>query len=315
LPPDIFRPARTRLLWLAVHLPVIAGGIALLAFGIPLWAEFMVSLALGLSFGGLAFVGHEALHGAICRRAWTRRLVGSIGFWPFAVSPRLWVAWHNQVHHGAANQQGRDPDALATRAEYDANRGARISSDLQRATRGILTLLVGFSIQSLHVLTMAKRRGFLSESAFRRAVVATVLALSPWVLVLVVFGPTVLLFGYVLPLLIGNVIVMMHIVTNHALRPLGDSNDPLANSLSVTVPRWFSFYTLDFGYHVEHHLFPAMSHRHGARVRRELLEVAKDRYRSMPLWRALLLVCRAPRVYANKTTLVDPRTGKTLAVT
>lgn len=298
-----------------MHLPVIGLGLFALAAGVPLWARFAISLVMGLAFAGLAFVGHEALHGAICRRAWTRRLVGSIGFWPFAVSPRLWVAWHNQVHHGGANAPGRDPDALSTADEYRASVMTRVSNDLQRVSRGVLTLLVGFTIQSAHVLALAKRRGYLSERNFRRALLATGAALLPWLVVLAVLGPGVFFFGYVLPLLVGNTIVMMHIVTNHALRPLDDTNDPLQNSLTVTVPRWFSFYTLDFGYHVEHHLFPAMSNRHARSVRDELLRLAPERYHSLPLSRALWTVCRSPRLYADRTTLIDPKSGKTLALT
>lgn len=314
LPADVFRPARTRLLWLAVHLPIIGGGLILLSQGLPVWANLGVSLLVGFAFAGLAFVGHETLHGALCRRAWTRRLVGSIGFWPFAVSPRLWVAWHNRVHHGSANEPGTDPDALSTRADYDASRAARISTDLQRWTRGVLTLLFGFSGQSAHVLLVAKQRGYLNEQHYRRAVLATLTALLPWLLVLIFLGPTVFFYGYLLPLLVGNVIVMMHIVTNHALRPLDHTNDALSSSLSVTVPRWFSYYTLDFGFHVEHHLFPAMSNRHAPRVKAELLRLAPHRYRSMPLHRALLAVCTAPRVYETHDTLVDPRTGARLVV-
>jgi len=314
LPPEIFRPARSRLLWLGVHLPVILGGVIVLASGVPLWARCVVSLFVGLAFAGLAFVGHEALHGALCRRAWTRRLVGSIGFWPFAVSPRLWMAWHNRVHHGGANDPATDPDALSTRPVYDASRAARVSANLQRWSRGVLTLSIGFTVQSMHVLFIAARRGFLSQRQHRRAVIATLTTFVPWLIVLAWLGPTVLLHAYVLPLIIGNAVVMAHIVTNHALRPLDDTNDPLANSLSVTVPRWFSFYTLDFGYHVEHHLFPAMSNRHAPLVRDELLRAAPERYRSLPLLHALGAVCRAPRIYQDERTLIDPRTGETLAV-
>jgi len=314
LPAEIFRPARSRLLWLAVHLPVVLGGLILLASGVPIWARLAISLFMGLAFAGLAFVGHEALHGALCRRAWSRKLVGAVGFWPFAVSPRLWVAWHNRVHHSSANDPATDPDALSTLETYAVSHSARISNDLQRWSRGIFTLLFGFSVQSTQVLLVAKKRGYLNRVHFRRAVLATVGCHLSWLLVLVLLGPMVFLHGYLLPLMIGNAIVMAHIVTNHALRPLDRDNDPLASSLSVTVPRWFSFYTLDFGYHVEHHLFPAMSNRHGRRVRDELLQVAPERYRSMPLSRALLTVCRGPRIYRDDTTLIDPRSGKTLAV-
>ena len=59
----------------------------------------------------------------------------------------------------------------------------------------------------------------------------------------------------------SNGIVMGFILTNHSLSPHTEVNDPLINSLSVTGPRWFEWLTLGFGYHVELHLFPAISAR------------------------------------------------------
>jgi fatty acid desaturase len=69
------------------------------------------------------------------------------------------------------------------------------------------------------------------------------------------------------PLLVANAIVMAFILTNHSLSPRVEIDDPLASGLSVTVPRWLEWITLRFGYHVEHHLFPAMSDLGGVDVR------------------------------------------------
>jgi len=81
-------------------------------------------------------------------------------------------------------------------------------------------------------------------------------------------GAGVLVFGWLLPLGIGSAVVMGYIVTNHGLSSMTDVNDPMVNSLSVTVPRWFSVYSLQFGLHVEHHLFPTVSGRHAPRIRK-----------------------------------------------
>lgn len=70
--------------------------------GWPLWP--LLSLVIGTSFAGLTFLGHETLHGAVLRGRALPRLVGFIGFLPFVISPRLWVAWHNRVHHGNTNR-------------------------------------------------------------------------------------------------------------------------------------------------------------------------------------------------------------------
>jgi fatty acid desaturase len=113
----------------------------------------------------------------------------------------------------------------------------------------------------------------------------------------------------VLPLLVANSIVMGFILTNHSLSPLTSRNDPLLNSLSVTLPRFLEWLTLSFGYHVEHHIFPAMSSRHAPAVRQLLRKRWLERYQSMSLPRALLQLHRTARVYKDDHTLVDPRTG------
>jgi fatty acid desaturase len=140
--------------------------------------------------------------------------------------------------------------------------------------------------------------------------VEALIALGIWLALGAWIGPLGFLLVYVLPLVVGNVVVMAHIVTNHSLSPLADENDPLTTTLTVTVPRWFSFYTLGFGYHVEHHLFPSMSHRHGPLVAQHLRHMAPDRYQEMPLLAALRLMFSTPRVYENHTTLYDPATGE-----
>jgi fatty acid desaturase len=103
---------------------------------------------------------------------------------------------------------------------------------------------------------------------------------------------------------------MGYILTNHALSPHTEVNDPLANSLSVTVPPVVDFLTMRFGFHVEHHLFPWMSSRHAPLVRDLVQARWPERYQSMPLWRALLAVHRTPRVYEDDKTLLDPSSGQ-----
>jgi len=105
--------------------------------------------------------------------------------------------------------------------------------------------------------------------------------------------------------------VMSYIATNHFLNPLTECNDPLANSLSVTGPRWLEALHLQFGYHVEHHVFPTMSGRHAPAVRGVLQDLYGDRYLSMPHARALRLLYTRPKVHLTHDTLIDPRTMAT----
>jgi fatty acid desaturase len=171
--------------------------------------------------------------------------------------------------------------------------------------------LFGFTGQSLQMLIFARARLQMSARDHRRALIATAVPAALWLALAWAIGPVPFLFAYVLPLIVANVVVMSFIVTNHGLSPATDINDPLLGSLSVTVPRWLEWLTLDFGYHVEHHLVPAASARHGRAIRAELVATWPERYQSMPLGAALVRLFRTGRVYQDAATLVDPRTGGT----
>lgn len=312
---DAFAPARSRLLWLPFHLLTITAATSAIGFGWVAWPfALLLSLVIGASFAGLTFVGHEALHGALLRGKTPRRIVGWLGFLPFAVSPRLWEAWHNRVHHGNTNRAGADPDAYPTLQEYRRSRAVQWVTDWVSPGRsrigGLLSLLFGFSVQSAHVLVSARASGMLSAREQRLAWLESGGAVLVWIALAIALGPLAFLLAFGLPLLVGNAIIMALILTNHSLSPHTDVNDPLVNSLSVTGPRLLEWLTLGFGYHVEHHLFPAMSGRHGAVVRALLERQWPERYQSLPYFRALLALHRSPRVYQTPTTLLDPHSGR-----
>jgi fatty acid desaturase len=311
---DSFAAARSRLWWIPVHVSVlVSGAVALSNLLVPWWGCLLVSLVMGCSFAGMTFLGHETLHGAIVRGKKLRRVIGWFGFLPFVVSPRLWEAWHNRVHHHHTNQPGRDPDAYPTIEEYRQSYLVRAVTQWapgRRRLRGALSLLFGFTVQSVHMLFEARRRSWLTPAEHRRAVAETLLGVAFWACVAALLGPVTFAFAYLLPLVVANAVVMSFILTNHSISPHTDVNDPLINSLSVTGPRWFEWLTLGFGYHVEHHLFPAMSARHAPKLRTILRARWPRTYQSLPLLRALRALHRSPRVYENRTTLVDPQTGR-----
>lgn len=317
LPAEAFEPARSRLALVPAHLAVITVAILALALGwVPWLLVPLLSLVIGVSFACLTFVAHEAVHGGIVRGRTARQVVGWIGFLPFTLSPRLWAAWHDRVHHANANV-AEDPDVYPMLAEYRASGRIRFFVDAfslgGRRWRGVLSLIFGFTVQSAHQLVIASRCGFLKPRAFRLASVESLAGMAIWAAVAVLVGFVPFLFAFVLPLLVANAIVMSFILTNHSLSPRVEINDPLVSGLSVTAPRWIEWVTLQFGYHVEHHLFPAMSSRH-ARVVRDLLRKRwPERYQSMPLRAALRELHRTARVYKDAVTLIDPRTGREFA--
>jgi fatty acid desaturase len=315
LPAKAFAPSRSRLLWLPVHFAVIALSATLISRGAVSWpVAGMLSLAIGAAFAGLTFLAHETLHGAVVRGPRLRYALGTLLLLPFVLSPRLWIAWHNRVHHGGPNRAGADPDANPTLEEYRASSRIRLITDHfalgRRSWTGVIGLLLGFSVHSAHMLYSARRKGLLSARAHRMAMAETAGGIALWTALGVVVGFHAFLLVFVAPLIVANTIVMAFIVTNHSLSPLTEVNDPLLNSLSVTTPRWIEWLTLRFGYHVEHHLFPSMSSRHAPRVRELLRERWPDRYQSMSLVGALRALHCTARVHETPTTLIDPRSAR-----
>ncbi len=313
LPAEAFMPSHSRLAWIPFHLAIIAVAASAIARGWVPWPVFPgLGVIIGLSFSCLTFVAHEAMHGGIVRGKLARQIVGWIGFLPFTVAPRLWAAWHDRIHHATANFAD-DPDIYPTLAEYDASPRIRFFVNAfslgERRWRGVLSLVLGFTVQSAHQLISATSSGFLTARQRKIAIAETALGAMFWTGVAIVVGPFAFLFVYVLPLVIANMVIMGFILTNHNLSPRVSVNDPLASGLSVTAPRLIEWITLRFGFHVEHHLFPAMSSRHAHLVRAGVLARWPERYQSMPLSTAIGQLHATARVYKDDTTLIDPKTG------
>jgi fatty acid desaturase len=314
LPDSAFEPARSRLAMLPIALGIAIVAMTAIAKGwLPWMVTPLLSIVIGVSFACMTFVCHEAMHGGIVRGKKLQHLIGWIGFMPFMLSPRLWVAWHNRAHHADTNLPN-DPDAYPTLERYRARASTRFSADMfslgGRRWRGGLSLILGFTVQSADQLFGAKSNGTLSRSENKLAFVEAGLGVVVWGLVAAVVGFVPFLFVYVLPLLIANACVMAFILTNHSLSPRVTLNDPLISGLTVTTSPFVQRLTLGFGFHVEHHLFPAMSTRHAHLVRDLVLAKWPERYQSMSLREALRQLHRTARVYKNSTTLLDPKSGR-----
>jgi fatty acid desaturase len=126
-------------------------------------------------------------------------------------------------------------------------------------------------------------------------------------------GPANWLFAFVIPFLIQNYTLMSYIATNHNLSPLTSENDPLANSLSVSNHPLLEFANLNFGYHIEHHLFPTVSGAYAKQVHRALLAKFPGEYKIMPKREAIRRLYSTPRIYKNARRLINPETLETVS--
>ncbi|HXQ21163.1 MAG TPA: acyl-CoA desaturase [Candidatus Acidoferrales bacterium] len=313
LPAAVFQRNPMRGLWLPVHLGIIVALAAYVVRGTPPWyLAVLCALVAGHSWGCLGFLAHEALHHAVVKSHAGEKLIGYAGFGLYGLSPTLWSVWHNQAHHGNTGKPVADPDGYGTLRFWEKSAVVRALEKIAPGSgyrRSAAFLFVWFSIHSFLVLVFHSRRNGYYTRASRRVVYAESAAmLAFWIAVLLLVGPHAFLFIYVLPLLVANALVMSYIATNHFLNPLTEVNDPLANTLSVTNPRWLERLHLQFGYHVEHHLFPMMSGRHAPAVRAVVVRLYGDRYLRVPHVQALRLLYARPKLHDTHDTLIDPRT-------
>ncbi|WP_100397909.1 fatty acid desaturase family protein [Bacillus sp. FJAT-44742] len=309
LPKKAFKPVPMRLFGgLAYLLISIAGIMTISLYDLNLWIYLMISGVLGASFAAMGFLGHEILHGTVVRNKMLSSLLGAIAFWPLTTGPRLWKKWHNIEHHRHTQDEHKDPDAWFTVEAYNKSKLIRLIYRLPfvvRAFSSMLSLAVTFTAHSVKMFFSYIKE---FKPGKQPAVwVQFILPWASWIGLLLWIGPLKWLFAFVIPVLIANAIVMAYISTNHRLNPLVPVNDPLANSLTVTVPKWVDVLHFNFSYHTEHHLFPGVNPKYYPLVKAKIKEMWPERYHEMPMQKALALLWKTPRVYFEKEELIDPK--------
>lgn len=314
LPRTAFEPAPERIVWAALHLLLI-GGLTHLSIASPSIAvRAAAGVAIGHSLGILAFVGHEILHGSVVRKRWLIRLLGGLCFAHCGLLPGVWRRWHNSMHH-RFTQTEKDPDCYgAIRGRYKyipLVRKLELISPGSGTPYSFLYLFIAFTLQTITVVSMrdavlTKRRERLTASAYFFSTMVSWVGLAH-----LASGIPGVLFLFGLPLAICNLTIMLYIVTNHGLSPMTDSTaNPLWTSLTVRSFSWIEDLHLQFGYHVEHHVCPAISPKHAREIRRILLCRWPTLHQEMKHLAAIRHLYLTPRFYATDTRLQNPRTGK-----
>src|SRR5882724_1426985 len=190
LAPAVFQPVPARLLWLPVHLAIIAAAAVLVVRGaLPWYAALLVAVLAGHSWGCLGFLAHEAMHHALTKNRALERLVGYCGFGIYCLSPTLWSAWHNQAHHGSTGKPVADPDGFGTLRFWQANRVVRVLERFapgSRSKRSAAFLFIWFSLHSFLVLVFhSERNGYYARISRRVVYTESAAMLAFWAGVLV----------------------------------------------------------------------------------------------------------------------------------
>ncbi len=281
----------------------------------PAWyVKLVLALVIGQLNTSMAFFAHEALHGSVFKSKFLQDLVGFVAFTPFLLSPTYWRHWHNTLHHGNTQLIFKDPDAFPSLSVFKRSRFMKVVFKLSPGSKNVLSyfyLFYWFSLQALINQVFMRFRNKMwaniNHARVTKEFLVMVLIASSYIYWV---GVENLLWLVIIPFLIQNYVMLSYIVTNHNISPLTKINDPLVNSLTVTNNRLNTFLHLNFGYHVEHHLFPRVSPAHAKNIHHLLIELYPDKYQHMPKWKALKYLYLTPRIYKNNEELIHPKSLK-----
>ena len=191
-------PARSRLILLPIYVAAIAlATLAIARHWVPWPIVPAISLAIGICFALMTFVGHEALHGGMTAN---KRIHTSRADRVHAVLDRATAVddLHNAEHHANTNLPD-DPDCYPTLDGYRTSATKRFAVDAfslgGERWRGGLSLILGFTVQSANQLTSAT---FLSKAQRRIAYAEAGLGVAVWATIAILVGIVPFIFVYVI---------------------------------------------------------------------------------------------------------------------
>ena len=304
-----------RLSYFFVFVGVAALGIYLIKFAaLPFILKPILGIIVGMMFGGMAFISHELLHGAVLKDRKLQDAFSLIGFAPFIISPTYWRFWHNKLHHGNTQLLYKDPDAFPTKMIWKRSKFMRFVYPLSPGSKTFLSyfyFFYWFSFQAfLNQVYMRFGNKMWEKMDHRKVTLEFTVQVIAFTAYVGFIGVENWLWLWIIPFAVQNYTVMSYISTNHNLSPYTRVNDPLMNSLSVTNHPLLEKVHLNFGYHTEHHLFPSMPMSKAKEVHKKLKELYPDRYKCMPKKEALKRLYSTSRIYKNRETLINPFTDE-----
>lgn len=327
LPPEAFMPDRSKVVILLINLTIL-----LLGWGIAshldhwpvalLWLYLPVTLIMGNSVIVLLFSSHDLMHTGIIKNPYWLRMVSLLGLTMLWMPPTLWKNVHNRVHHHRTNALG-DPDRNFLYQQPNTwgkwIQNLFVPSQTIHPFWLLLGLMSSWGIYAFRNLTSVLLfnsedvnyvpAAFKVHTEERREIAlefVIIFTLHVSILAYLQFNLLKLALSYFLPISIGYAGIMFYVYTNHMLCRMTKINDPLANSISIKVPKLFDLLHLNFSYHAEHHIFPGLNSDYYPLVQNLIKTHYPERsHYILGAREAWWLLLHTPRHYKNETTFTD----------
>jgi fatty acid desaturase len=327
LPREAFLPDRSKVIILLINLTIL-----LLGWGIAsqldrwpvafLWLYLPVTLIMGNSVIVLLFSSHDLMHTKIVKNPYALRMVSLLGLAMLWMPPTLWKNVHNRVHHNKTNALG-DPDRSFlyqqpnTWGKWIQNLFApsqtvnpfwltlgMVSAWSISTFRNLTSVLI-FNSEDVRYVPAAFKVG-LKERKEIALEFLVILTLHVSIVYYLQFDLLKLAMSYLLPITLGYAGIIFYIYTNHMLCRMTNINDPLANSVSIKVPKLFDLLHLNFSYHAEHHIFPGLNSDYYPLVQDLIKTLYPERsHYILGAREAWWLLLHTPRHYKDETTFTD----------
>lgn len=242
-----------------------SGGLALMLL------PFSVLLAAA-SLHGISLFTHEGVHGVLFRSRWANDALAAVCAWPVLQNFHAYRVLHlrHHAHLGAES----DPDHYA---------------NYTRWTWGVFLmnwgrLLLGYPAYITAIPLLGFKHGHPRDRVGIGLELCAValglgtLFLLPWTLVL---------FGWLLPMVVINTLVNIRGMSQHTLLP--DAQHPVRGSRTFLVNPVVQFFMCNENFHLEHHLYPGVPWYHLPFVHQQLApELRAENAPFTPTYRAFV---------------------------
>lgn len=297
LPKNEYLGTTPKLLLFAVgQIVILIGGFLLCAVYPTILGVMLAGLIVGHSMYSLGNLCHHLSHRAIFKGKQTTYFFELI-LWSFAITPpTIWNKTHTYLHHRHTNGS-LDTFRYFSKDEQNVAR-TRVHKYMTPSKKNwyfplyLLSYLAYFSLYTYEALlgrsgrssslvaylpnyTKVERFKIAGENLLIIAVYALIYHLinvELWVFL------SVLLLGAC----IASAINSFYVFSQHSLYPLSNVNHSLHNTTTMVLPSWIDKLHLNSSYHIEHHLFPAMSPLFYPKVSKMLQEKYGDKYDRRP---------------------------------
>jgi fatty acid desaturase len=286
-----------------------------------LWLYLPMSLIMGNAIIALLFTTHDILHSKTIKTPWLRQVSALISLSMLWMTPSFWKVVHNREHHNKTNSL-MDPDRNYL-ASQPATWGKWIQNKFApsaEVNRGWLIFGMGFSWNIHNMRNLISALFYSNGSAVhspapfsvsfkeRRLIIIELLilvAIHGAIIAYLDFHPLKLMLGYFLPIWLGHSGLMFYIYTNHMLCQMTEINDPLINSVSLKVPKFFDLLHFNFSYHTEHHIFPHMNSDYYPLLQSLIQTHYPERMNLIDVKEVWRLMLETPRHYLDAYTFTD----------